>query len=240
MRVALVDTCEVFRVGLWTLIAGHRSEAEKVLDCARAEAETIASVRPTVVFADLDVGPSNGLHLARRLKTLAPDVAVVAMAEQAPPATVRLALEAGVAGFLLRSDSAAELMAAFDRIAAGELVIPNRRHTLTPVGPKRGSGHPLRALSPREREVFDLAIWGCGNKEIARRLAISVKTVETHRARINGKLGSRTAVDMVRLASLWGLLERESDASLHGRTDNGVHAQIGLRVERSEASDGVR
>jgi DNA-binding CsgD family transcriptional regulator len=65
--------------------------------------------------------------------------------------------------------------------------------------------HGIERLSQRERQIFDLVIWGSSNKQIAGRLGISIKTVETHRGHINGKLRVHTSADIVRLASLWGL-----------------------------------
>ena len=70
---------------------------------------------------------------------------------------------------------------------------------------KNGGTHGIERLSQRERQIFDLVIWGSSNKQIAGRLGISIKTVETHRGHINGKLRVHTSADIVRLASLWGL-----------------------------------
>lgn len=71
---------------------------------------------------------------------------------------------------------------------------------------RNGPSQPIERLSQRERQVFDLVVWGSSNKQIAGRLGISVKTVETHRGHINGKLSVHTSADIVRLASLWGML----------------------------------
>ena len=73
-------------------------------------------------------------------------------------------------------------------------------------GEKHVTTHAIERLSQRERQIFDLVVWGSSNKQIAGRLGISIKTVETHRGHINGKLRVHTSADIVRLASLWGML----------------------------------
>jgi DNA-binding CsgD family transcriptional regulator len=81
----------------------------------------------------------------------------------------------------------------------------------------------LQRLSPREREVFDLVVWGSSNKQIGARLDISTKTVETHRGHINRKLRVHTSADIVRLASLLGMLV-PPPAEVVRTASNGVQA----------------
>jgi DNA-binding CsgD family transcriptional regulator len=78
--------------------------------------------------------------------------------------------------------------------------------------------HAIERLSQRERQIFDLVIWGSSNKQIAGRLGISIKTVETHRGHINGKLRVHTSADIVRLASLWGLFLVAPTQAVQGAT----------------------
>ena len=84
-------------------------------------------------------------------------------------------------------------------------------------GRQERGAHGIERLSQRERQIFDLVIWGASNKQIAGRLGISIKTVETHRGHINGKLRVHTSADIVRLASLWGLFLADHDGGSSGR-----------------------
>ncbi len=122
------------------------------------------------------------------------------------------ALAAGALGYALKDQLAEEIVTAIRVVASGE-------HYLAPKIPKavlerhrRGEdarASPLKELSAREREVFDLVVRGFTNESAARELTISVKTVETHRARINRKLGVHSTEALVRFAAMRGLLSTD-------------------------------
>jgi two-component system response regulator NreC len=124
---------------------------------------------------------------------------------------VHQALGAGAAGYILKSQSPDEILSAVRAVGNGEVVLPPgvAAPPPRPVGRSdrnRPIVHAIERLSQREREIFDLVVWGASNKQIAGRLGISIKTVETHRGHINGKLRVHTSADIVRLASLWGMI----------------------------------
>ncbi len=164
-----------------------------------------------MVVAELHLGDRNGIALARQLGRTAPAVRLLILAPHGPAAIVHQALGAGAAGYALKGQSPAEIIAAIRSVALGELVLPPGVCAPSPrvVGArvdKQGASHAIERLSERERQIFDLVVWGSSNKQIAGRLGISIKTVETHRGHINGKLRVHTSADIVRLASLWGML----------------------------------
>jgi two-component system response regulator NreC len=109
------------------------------------------------------------------------------------------ALGAGVLGYASKKQGAVEVIAAIRQVARGESY-------LCPLFIGRPLGTPLAVLTPREREVFDMTVEGLATAEVGRRLWISPRTVETHRARILHKLGAHSIVDLVRLAARLGLL----------------------------------
>ena len=118
-------------------------------------------------------------------------------------------------GYVLKGQAPEEVLAAVRAVARGELVLPPGvlRQPAASRRPERlqpnTSFTRIERLSQREREIFDLvALPGASNKQIAGRLGISIKTVETHRGHINGKLRVHTSADIVRLASLWGMIFR--------------------------------
>jgi two-component system response regulator NreC len=210
MKLMLLDPSEVFRIGLWAVLCRHRSDVDIVDDVGRADPERIAALAPDLVLADLNIQPGSAIAMIRRLKELSPSLRVAVMSRLAPRAVVRRAIEAGACGFLLKTSPAVELAGAVDRLLNGETVVPGGSRRAEPRAAARATaGRPgkLSTLSAREREVFDLIVWGWSNKEIAAHLAISVKTVETHRGHINGKLGVHTSADIVRVAAFAGALD---------------------------------
>jgi DNA-binding NarL/FixJ family response regulator len=218
VRIVLTDSSEVFRIGLRALLADARdivvaaeaSDAASALAAARAHA-------PDLVVTDLDLPDESGLALAGALREAAPGTRVLVLAQVASEVSVRQAAAAGVGGYLLKSQPASEILAAVREAAAGRPLEP----PATREAPRAGDGEVPRAaraavlerLSAREREIFDLIIWGQTNKQVAVKLGISVKTVETHRSHINGKLQVHSAAELVRLASLCGVLSAPEQAS---------------------------
>ena len=216
MRIILVDASEVFRMGLRALLADSRdlTVAAEASDAATA----LAAVRaqpPELVVTNLELPDGGGVALAGAIREHAPATRVLLLADVASEVAVRQAELAGVGGYVLKSQPAREILAAVREAAAGRRVEPPR--TREPVRAGDGEGQRasraavLERLSAREREIFDLIIWGQTNKQVAVKLGISVKTVETHRSHINGKLQVHSAAELVRLASLCGVLAAGDD-----------------------------
>lgn len=215
MKLLLVDPSSIFRMGLKTALAGDSSGAEALQvvgecgDGATAIA-LAAALTPDLVVCDLHLGDRNGIALTRDLSRSVPAARVLILAGQGPEAIVHQALGAGAGGYAFKAQPPEEIVAAMHAVAAGETVLPPGISAPPPraVGRtgKNLTTHAIERLSQRERQIFDLVVWGSSNKQIAGRLGISIKTVETHRGHINGKLRVHTSADIVRLASLWGML----------------------------------
>jgi DNA-binding NarL/FixJ family response regulator len=211
LRIILVDASEVFRMGLRALLV----EARDVIVAAEAAdaASALAAVRThaaELVIADLELPDDSGVTLASAIREQAPATRVLLVAEAVNEVVLRQAEVTGVSGVVLKSQPAQEILAAIREAAAGRRVEPPRvRETARPSdgeAPRAARAAVLDRLSAREREIFDLIIWGQTNKQVAVKLGISVKTVETHRSHINGKLQVHSAAELVRLASLCGVL----------------------------------
>jgi two-component system, NarL family, response regulator NreC len=213
VKLLLVDPSSIFRMGLRAALAetpggGDLKVVGECADGATALA-LAATLAPDLVISDLHLGDRNGIALGRELGRLAPPVRVLILATHGPEAIVHQAFSAGVVGYALKSQTADELVAAIRSVGLGEPVLPPGVSVPPPRvvgGEKSGVTHAIERLSQRERQIFDLVVWGSSNKQIAGRLGISIKTVETHRGHINGKLRVHTSADIVRLASLWGML----------------------------------
>lgn len=198
IRVFIADDHAVVRQGLRALldaqpgleVVGEAGNAEDVL-------VGIADGRPDVVLLDLSM-PGGGLTVIERLQTTVVRCLVLTMHDD--PAFVRSAFAAGAAGYVVKSARSQDLVSAIRTVAAGARYVDpssERRVVEAVVTPPPA---PLALLTPREHEVLHLLAEGYTNAEVGERLGISVKTAETHRARLSRKLGARSRADLVRIA----------------------------------------
>jgi DNA-binding NarL/FixJ family response regulator len=197
-------------MGVKALLAEARDVvvAAEVADASSALAAARAHV-PDLVVTDLELPDDNGVMLAGALREAVPGVRVLLLAQVANEVSVRQAAAAGISGYVLKSQPARAILAAVRDAAAGRPVEPPATRDAPRADgevPRAARAAVLERLSAREREIFDLIIWGQTNKQVAVKLGISVKTVETHRSHINGKLQVHSAAELVRLASLCGVL----------------------------------
>ena len=154
----------------------------------------------------------NGLKATEMLNECCPEVKVLALTRHQDDGYLQQLLRAGAAGYVLKQSRPAELLQAIRAIGGGGSyldpavagrVIGDYGRRRQPVTTVAGAG----TLSSREEEVLRLIAWGYSNKEIATRLDLSVKTVETHKANAMHKLQMRSRIDIVRFALLQGWLE---------------------------------
>jgi DNA-binding NarL/FixJ family response regulator len=206
----LVEDHAVFRDALKELFATKEPSFEVVAETATAqEAWRLADEhRPDVTIMDLFLRGESGISATRELCRRQRGARVVMLTAVDNPSFVREAFAAGARGYALKEQTAEEIIAAVRIVAGGARYLPSRFDPDL-LGDGRQTPQPeglFGQLSAREREVFDLVVAGHGNQRIASELFISVKTVETHRARINRKLGVHSGVELVRFAALHGRL----------------------------------
>lgn len=214
MDLLLVDSSKIFRMGLRATLTrpSEGDDLAVVAECGDGfrACELAVALAPDVVVTDFYLPDSNGIALARELGRIVPTTRVLILAPHGLEAIVHQALSAGAGGYALKEQSPGEIVAAIRAVGRGEPVVPPGLSAPVSGSSGRSGGNgpsqPIERLSQRERQVFDLVVWGSTSKQIAGRLGISVKTVETHRGHINGKLSVHTSADIVRLASLWGML----------------------------------
>jgi DNA-binding NarL/FixJ family response regulator len=209
IRVLLVDDHELLRAGLRSrlesesdfAVVGEADSAERAVVVARA-------LQPDLILLDLLLPRKSGYDVIPELAEVAPQAKVLVVSSQAAPSSVRRALAAGAAGYLPKRSSDRELVAAIRLVVGGagyvepdlgaQLVVPNGSPALEP-------------LSDRERDILHLLALGYTNQEIGKKLFISVRTVDTHRAHIMRKLKLETRAELVMFALANGVIGPNAD-----------------------------
>jgi DNA-binding NarL/FixJ family response regulator len=204
ISVLVVDDHELLRAGLRSrlesedkiAVVGEADSAERAILMARA-------LQPDVILLDLLLPRKSGYEAIPELARVAPDARVLVVSSQAAPSSVRRALSAGAAGYLPKRVSDRELVDAIERVASGDgYVEPSLGARLVV-----DTGTPaLEPLSERERDIVQLLALGYTNQEIGKKLYISVRTVDTHRAHIMRKLQLETRAELVMFALANGVI----------------------------------
>ncbi len=209
VRVLLVDDHAVLRSGLRLLL--EREEGlEPVGEAGSAEEALRALPRltPDVVVIDIEMPGIGGLEGVTKIRERAPDAHLLVLSMHDQARDVRRAFDAGAHGYLPKAAADEDLVRAIRAVAAGERYVhPSLGAALA--SPKEAGG-PIDELTAREREVLRLLALGHTNQEIAERLVVSVRTVESHRAHVMTKLRVSTRAGLVREALRAGLLVEDS------------------------------
>jgi DNA-binding NarL/FixJ family response regulator len=211
--VAVIAQQRLFLEALCSVLS--READLHVVVCAsngRHGAMAVRAATPDVVVVDLAMARMSGIALVRQLLRDEPERRILAIGDLAEKPNPSDVLEAGACGYACKDQPAAEVIEAVRQVARGlPYLAPQAADSVLPT---RGSmaRRPLDRLTAREREIFDLTVAGRSSRDVGAALAISPRTVETHRARILRKLEAHSAVDLVRLAAEWGLLSSESAA----------------------------
>ncbi len=215
IRTALCDDHRVVRSGLRRLLQDE-PDIEVVGEAGTAgEAVALAQVeRPDVFIMDQGLPGTSGIEATRKLLEVSPATRVLMLTVHDDVAYLRAAFEAGAAGYLVKDAADVELVQAVRTVASGrQYVHPTLGAAL--LAPQAAAPRPEGpggALSEREIEVLRLVALGFTNPEIAGRLVVSVRTVESHRAHLQQKLGLRSRAELVRFAQEHGLLHEGDDA----------------------------
>jgi DNA-binding NarL/FixJ family response regulator len=218
LRIFLADDHVVVREGLKALINGQPGlEVVGEADNGRAACLRAPDLRPDVIVIDVTMPDVNGIEATRQLRTLLPNVKVLGLTVHEDAGFVRELLQAGASGYVLKRAAASELIHAIQAVARGDVYLDPgiaasfvRQFTAKA---SRGTAATVGDLSDRETDVLKRIAQGHSNRVIAERLGISVKTVETYKARSMEKLGLAGRADIVRLAIENGWLRDRPDRS---------------------------
>ena len=211
LRVLIADDHVLVRESLVSLLqsGGDVQVVAQASDGIETVEKAIAT-RPDVVVTDISMPRLGGIEVVRRLHEALPETRGLVLTMHQEDEYVLQAVRAGASGYLVKDSAAAELLAAVRSLQAGRGYFgPQASRALAEQmqNPDRTVDDPYGRLTAREREVFHLVVEGLTTKEIARRLDISVKTAENHRARVIAKVGVRNTAELVRYALRRGLLD---------------------------------
>ncbi len=211
IRLLIADDHGVLRAGLRALlnaepdfkVVGEASNGEEALRLAR-------DLQPDIVLMDVTMPALGGIQATRQLKESLPDISVLVLTVHEDISLIRESIQCGASGYILKRALESELIDAIRAVSRGELYIhPAMTRTLLTVAPEVDPTNqvPVETLTSREYEVLYLVAQGYTNSQIARRLTISVRTVESHRANLMAKLNLNSRVELVRYALQHGLFE---------------------------------
>ena len=208
IRVYLIDDHTLVRTGMKMILDGEY-DIEIVGDADNGE-EALRQLRilqPDVVLCDLHLPGMSGLEITERITRGEIDakVIIVSVLEDGP--MPKRLLEAGASGYIGKAGDASELLRAVREVSRGKRYLGNNVAQHMALANVDGSASPFDDLSQREVEVAMLLIQGLRQEEIAKRLSLSAKTVNTHKSRLFRKIGIQDSISLARLATQYGLLD---------------------------------
>jgi len=214
VRIILADDHKIMREGLRALLAKQKEiEVIAEADSGRGVIELCSQLHPDVVVIDISMPDLNGIDAARQITRQAPDIKVIALSMHSDKKYVKEMLAAGASGYLLKDAAFEELGMAIATVLKNKTYL-SPQITDTVVKDYVNENVPKdsiasTALSAREREVLQLIAEGKSTRDIAAKLYVSVKTIETHRKQIMAKLGLNSIAEITKYAIREGLTSVE-------------------------------
>jgi DNA-binding NarL/FixJ family response regulator len=211
IQILIADDHKIIRDGLKALI--NKEAGMEVIAEAENGRETIRLVeklRPNVVIMDVSMPDMNGIDATRKITEAVLDVRVIALSMHTDRRFILGMLEAGASGYILKDSAFEEVAKAIRNVEGGRAFLSPRIAEVVVNGYLDKTPRAFHALTPREKEVLQLLAEGIAAKDIALRLNISVKTIETHRRNMMEKLNMRSIAGLTKYAI------REGIASIEG------------------------
>jgi len=211
IKVLLVDDHHLFREGLRTVLAATDDiVVVGEASTGRQAFQMLEELQPDIVTVDVTLPDGDGILATREILRRRPNTRVLMLTMHENHYYLSQSFAAGARGYALKEQLPTEIVEALRSVARGEVyVAPQLPQDVTSGGSgarRANANTPLDALSPRERDIFDLIVRGHTNTSMAETLHLSVKTIETHRAHINKKLRVHSTGELIRLAALHGLV----------------------------------
>jgi two-component system nitrate/nitrite response regulator NarL len=207
VKVLVVDDHPIVCAGVvdllrshdWLVVVGQAADGEEALAKSKA-------LLPDVMLVDINLPKLNGLALIKSLRAQLPDIKLIVLSMHEPELLAHQIVQSGVRGFVCKKVASAELVTALETVAAGGTFFDNHFSQVVLKAFTRDPANQQFWMSPREREVLVGIAEGLSNKEVAARLNIGVRTVDTHRERLVRKLNIRSTARLTRFALQQGLV----------------------------------
>ena len=209
-KVFIVDDHELVRQGLRQLIDGEFDlklcgEASNVYEALKMR----ASLTPDVAIVDISLPDGNGLDLIKQLHNWQPKMKILALSMHDDQLYAERAIKSGASGYINKQDSAQKLLMGIREVLSNKIFVTQEiakrlQNNLSLHKKHTGNDHTLK-LTDRELQVFDFIANGIKTSEIASKLKLSSKTIETHRRHIKDKMSLNSGTDLVRAALMWKL-----------------------------------
>jgi len=207
-RILIVDDHPIVRQGLTELI----NQEDDLVVCEQAEDATeaigiIKKLKPDMAIVDISLKETSGMELIKDIKVQYPDVVTLALSMHDESLYAERALRAGAKGYVMKAEATEKVVTAIRKILSGQIYVSDRMaakmvRKLVGGGPDAGAS-AIERLSDRELEVFHLIGQGYGTRQIAERLHLSTKTIETYREHIKEKLNLADASELLQYAIQW-------------------------------------
>jgi DNA-binding NarL/FixJ family response regulator len=209
IRVLVVDDHAIVREGIRSLLA-RRKDIEIVGEAAdgKRAIEAVTQLDPDVVLMDIAMPVMNGLEATREIHARFPSMRILVLTQHENKEYIMSLLRVGAVGYILKRARSSELVDAIRAVhAEGAYLPPDITHTVVDaVARSLGGKEESSTLTEREIQVVRLVAEGMSSREIAERLSISVKTVDTHRANIMEKVGAHNVAELIKYAIRMGIV----------------------------------
>ena len=206
IRIIIADDHGVLRAGLRALLSAE-PELEVIEEATNGEEalKLAKELQPDIVLMDISMPGASGIDVTRRLKQIMPDVRILILTVHEDEGLLQEAIQAGASGYIVKRAVESELIDAIRAVWRGDLYVhPTMTRALFKEISSPASANnkdaPVEALTPREVDVLQLIAQGYTNRQMADMLSISVRTVESHRSNLMGKLNMHSRVELVRYA----------------------------------------
>jgi DNA-binding NarL/FixJ family response regulator len=215
-KIYLVDDHPLMRKGIaMTLDLEMDFEVCGQAESAEEAISDIPAKKPDIVVIDISLPGMNGIELIKHLKAQNPDLLMLVVSRHDEDMYAERAIKAGARGYLMKMEAGDVIVNAIRRILKGQIYLSEEINNKLLMGMMSGGqvgrSSPLEVLSDRELEVFELIGNGSTTREIAERMHVSIKTVESYRTRIKTKLDISTGNELIKQAVQWVASESEAD-----------------------------
>ena len=207
-KIIVVDDHAIVRRGLSELINGE----DDLMVCGQAEdahqaMQAIKTLKPDMVIVDISLKETSGMELIKDIKAQYPNLSVLALSMHDEAVYAERVLRAGADGYIMKAEATENIVTAMRKVLSGQIYLSDRMapkmvRKLVGVAPNVGAS-PIDCLSNRELEVFGLIGQGYATRQIAEKLYLSIKTIETYRAHIKEKLNLADAAELLQYAIQW-------------------------------------